>query len=75
MTPPVPRGLTAAEQEFAVELERRLTPIASLAIAAAGGGLDSHHAPVPGLAERLARVPEDLEALASWAAGQRGGTP
>lgn len=69
------RGLTAAEQEFAVALEWRVSRLAALAIAAGGGGRDSHGQPVPGLSDRLARVHLDLEDLAAWAAAQRGGTP
>jgi hypothetical protein len=75
MTPPVPRGLTEAEQAFAIALEWRVSRLAALAIAAGGGGRDSHGQPVPGLSDRLARVHLDLADLARWAAAQRGGTP
>lgn len=55
------------QQAFAQQLEQKLRPIASLAIAAGGGGCDSHRHPLPRVEERLECVADDLRAISEWA--------
>lgn len=58
--------MTHQHQQFARGLETRLRPIAALATAAAAGGRDSNQHRLPGLAERLEALPDDLEAIREW---------
>lgn len=58
--------MTHDQQRFAQGLETRLRPVAALATAAAGGGRDSNQNALPGLAERLEALPDDLAAIREW---------
>lgn len=58
--------MTDTRRHYAMNLERRLRPLAATAVAAAGGGTDSHGAPVPGLDSRLRAVRDDLAGIQRW---------
>jgi hypothetical protein len=67
MQSPTNSPIGCALVDFAREVERRLRPIDSLLVAAAGGGRDTNGHALPCLAERLQAVPATLAALARWA--------
>lgn len=63
--------MTTETRTYARELESRLRPVQALLVALAHGGADSHRQPLPGIESRLEQLPEQLRAVADWAAKYR----
>ena len=60
--------------QFARALDLMLTPIcATLTAAGRSRGVDADGRELPGLKEKLARVPDQIEVIAGWCRNHRAG--